>query len=142
MRPGVIECAFQGVCGRDPVRRTSEKTGRDWANFSVAVGEDDAVQWLDVVCFGPAVDVTDTITKGDRVYCEGKISQREWQAPGGEKVIKLSVIASTVQALGKIGDQKPKKTRQTSAAKAKSAGGNTQSAAVHQPLPFDDELPI
>lgn len=141
MRPGVIECAFQGVCGRDPIRRTSEKTGRDWANFSVAVGDDDAVQWLDVVCFGPAVDVVMTLAKGDRVYCQGKISQRVWDAPGGDKITKLSVIAGTIQPLGKIGDQKPKATRKTTAA-LKKTDANAQSAAVNQPLPFDDELPI
>ena len=34
-----IECAFQGIISRDPQRRTSERTGRDWLRFGAQVGE-------------------------------------------------------------------------------------------------------
>lgn len=138
MKPGIIECALIGACGKDPTRRTSERTGRDYATFSVAVGEGEETQWLDVVCFGPAVDAAMTLAKGDRAYLEGKISLRTWQNTDGSSRQQLSLVASLVQALGKIGERKPKRTRMTTAAKARRA--NAQSAAVNQPLPFNDEI--
>ena len=141
MRPGVIECAFTCALRGDPGRRMS-KNEREFAIFNVCCGDAPNIQWVDVACFGPTVDTAMTLVDGDRCYIEGKLSLRKWEALDGTMRHTLSVVASVLQPLGKIGDQKPKKTRQTSAAKAKSAGGNTQSAAVHQPLPFDDELPI
>lgn len=141
MKPGVIECALIGGCGRKPERSTSRNTGRDYATVSLAVGEGEAVQWLDVVAFGPAVDAMMTLAKGDACYIEGKLSLKSWtSSQDGTTRQQLSVVASLVQPMGRIGERKPKATRKTSAAVARGAGA--ASAAVHQPLPFDDELPI
>ena len=138
MKPGIIECAFQGTVGRDPQRRTSQNTGRDWASFSVACGEDENAQWLDVACFGPSVDQAVQLTKGDAVYVEGKISLRTWQNEDGSKRTTLSVAAKLVQPMGRIGNRKPKQTRKTSAA------GETQKpkSSVNAPLDFNDPLPF
>jgi single-stranded DNA-binding protein len=130
-----IECAFTGTIGREPVRRTSERTGRDWASFAVAVGEEPDTQWLDVACFGPMVEVAATLAKGDRCYCEGRISLRTWQNNDGTSRTTLSVAASLVQPMGKIGQQRPKRTRKTTAAEKPKTN-------YHDPLPFNDELPI
>lgn len=141
MKPGVIECALIGGCGRAPERRTSQNSGRDYATVSLAVGEGEAVQWLDVVAFGPAVDAMMLLAKGDACYIEGKLSLKSWtSSQDGTTRQQLSVVASLVQPMGRIGERKPKATRKTSAAQAR--GANANSAAVHQPLPFDDELPI
>jgi single-stranded DNA-binding protein len=135
MKPGAIECAFTGICGREPTRRTSERTGRDWASFSVAVGEEPDTQWLDVACFGPMVDTAVALVKGDRLYVEGRISLRSWQNNDGTSRTMLSVAANLVQPMGKIGQQRPKRTR----AKPPADKPKTD---YHAPLPFDDELPI
>jgi single-strand DNA-binding protein len=129
-----IECAFAGSCGREPTRRTSERTGREWCNFSVAVGKDDDTQWVDVACFGPNVDSACTLKPGDRVYIEGKLSLRTWQNNDGSTRTVLNVAANLVQSLGKIGEQKPKKPR---AQKSKE-----EKPDINAPLPFDDELPF
>jgi hypothetical protein len=46
-----IETAFTGRIGQEPVLRES-KAGKSWLSFSVAVGEDENVQWLQVAAFG------------------------------------------------------------------------------------------
>lgn len=132
MKPGRIETAFIGAVGRDPEVRTAQKSGREWCIFSVAVGEDDAVQWLDVACFGPFVDAAMTLAKGDRVYVEGRLSVRTWQDKDGAARTTLSVAASLVQPLGKIGEKKPRKT---TAAKQPKHDPN-------RPLEFNDPLPF
>lgn len=136
MKAGIIECAFIGTAGRDPTRRTSQRTGRDWVSLSIAVGDEDSLQWLDVAAFGPAVDQVMQIAKGDRLYCEGKISMRTWQNEDGTSRTTLSVAANLVQPMGKIGERKPKKTRPAKETKPKPKPN------VHEPLPFDDALPI
>ena len=138
MKPGIIECAFTGHLSRDPERRASLNTGREYAIFAVCCGDAPNTQWLDVACFGPAVDIAATLVKGDRVYCEGKISLRTWENQDGTTRQQLSVVVSVLQPLGKIGERKPKATRKTSAAKARDAG--SKSDMVHRP--FNDELPI
>ena len=141
MKPGIIECALIGGCGRAPERRTSQNTGRDYATVSLAVGEGEAVQWLDVVAFGPAVDAMMLLAKGDACYVEGKLSLKSWtSSQDGTVRQQLSVVASLVQPLALIGRSRPKATRKTSAAQAKGVGA--VSAAVHQPLPFDDAIPF
>jgi hypothetical protein len=123
MKPGIIECAFNGVIADTPVQRTSPNTGRDWARFTVRCGETSVL----VLCFGPAVEVAATLQIGDSVYAEGKHRDADM----------FTVIASTVQPLGKIGERKPKATRKTTAARMRS-----KSAVVNAPLGFDDQLPI
>jgi len=93
-----------------------------------------------LACFGPAVDTAMTLAEGDMVYIEGRISLRQWEQSDGTRRQQLSVVAATVQPLGRIGEKKPKATRKTSAAKTRDPG--RRSAAVHAPLGFNDELPI
>jgi single-stranded DNA-binding protein len=106
-----IECAFTGTIGREPTRRTSERTGRDWASFAVAVGEDPDTQWLDVACFGPMVEAAASLARGDRCSAEGRISLRTWQNHDGTPRTTPSVAASLAQPMGKIGQQRPKRYR-------------------------------
>ena len=130
-----IECAFQGIVDRTPERRTSDRTGRDWLSFVVTVGEDADAQKVYVVCFGPAVDVGSTLSVGDSVYCEGKLSLRAWNSFDGTSQKTLSVVTSLVQPLGKIGEKRPKR-------KPKLKQEKIQKTDFHKPLPFNDELPI
>jgi single-strand DNA-binding protein len=137
MKPGIIETAFAGHLSRDPERRTAQSSGREFAVFGVCCGDAPNIQWVDVACFGPAVDAAMTLVKGDMAYIEGKLSLRTWQNQDGTSRQQLSVVASVVQPLGKIGERKPKATRKTTAARMRS-----KSAVVNAPLGFDDQLPI
>lgn len=128
-----IECALQGTLGRDPTRRTSA-SGRDWVSFSVAVGHEPDVQWVDVACFGPNIDAAAGLVKGDRVYVEGNIKLRSWGDADGTTRSTLSVSARKVEPLGKIGMQRPKKPR---AAKVEKPRADSQA-----PIAFNDALPF
>jgi single-strand DNA-binding protein len=128
-----IECALQGTLGRDPARRTSS-AGREWVNFSIAVGEGDETQWVEVACFGPSVDAAEGLAKGDRAYIEGNIKLRTWQNNDGSTRTTLNVAARLVQPLGKIGMQRPKKAR---AAKVEKPKPDPQA-----PIAFNDPLPF
>lgn len=128
-----IECALQGTLGRDPTKRTSN-AGRDWVSFSVAVGEGDDTQWVEIACFGPSIDDAASLLKGDRVYIEGNLKLRTWQNNDGSTRTTLNVSARKVQPLGKIGLQRPKKPRTGKTEKPK--------ADPNAPLPFNDALPF
>lgn len=128
-----IECALQGTLGRDPTRRTAA-SGREWVSFSVAVGEDPDVQWVEVACFGPMADAAGGLVKGDRCYVEGRIKLRAWQNNDGSTRTTLSVAASLVQPMGKIGQQRPKKPRAAKVEKPK--------VDAQAPIAFDDPLPF
>lgn len=129
-----IECAFAGTLGRDPTKRTSN-AGRDWVSFSVAVGEDPEVQWVEVACFGPSIDDAAGLVKGDRCYVEGTLKLRTWQNNDGSTRTTLSVSARKIQALGKIGMQRPKKPRVTKAAEKPKVDPQAP-IAFNDPLPF------
>jgi single-stranded DNA-binding protein len=67
---GNIEAALTGRIGTEPELRTSQ-AGKAFLKFSVAVGTDDSVQWVQVACFGDrAHELADSLQKGDRVYVE------------------------------------------------------------------------
>lgn len=144
MKPGIIACAFISTVQRPPLRRTSQNTGHDYVTFEAAVqdGAQDP-QRVDVACFGPAVDIAATLSEHDSVYIEGKLTMRTWPSADGGTRSQLSVVASLVQPLGKIGERRPKATRSTRKTAAPRRSSSTAtSAAVHQPIPFNDELPI
>ena len=106
-----IECAFSGRIGTEPQARTS-KTGKPWLSFSVAVGSDDATQWVQVALFGDAAaDMAARLHKGDRVYCEGRIKLNVWADKDGRERSGLSVSSFLVQPLGQIGRKRPAKPK-------------------------------
>jgi single-strand DNA-binding protein len=105
---GNIEAAFIGRLGSDPELRTSQ-AGKPWCRFSVAVGEGDDVQWVSVAAFGEVAErVCDQLAKGDRAYVEGTLRLNEWQDREGLTRHGLQVAAWKVEALGKIGRQRPR----------------------------------
>lgn len=120
MSDTVIECAFTGRVGQEPALRTS-KTGQPWLAVSVAVGSGDDIQWLQVAVFGdPAAELATRLTKGTRVYVEGRLRLNKWTKDGREHA-GLSVAATLVQPLGQIGRKRPGK-----------AGDKTTAAPLHR----------
>lgn len=130
-----IECALEGRLIRDAELRRSA-AGREWMWLSLVVGEGDGEQHLTVGSWSHTIqELVPALTQGTEVYVEGKLKLRSWGGPDGEQHSALSVQASVVQALGLIGQRKPKRPRALAKAKTMQT-----SAAVHQPLPFNDPL--
>jgi len=93
---------------RDPELRYTS-SGQPVANFAVAdnrrwqdrtSGEwQETTSYLDVVAWGPLGEHTAaSIRKGDRVTVTGRIDQRNWENPDGERHSKLELVASDVAA--------------------------------------------
>jgi single-strand DNA-binding protein len=74
-------------------------------------GQEAKSTWVNVKMFGEkAQSATDTLVKGDRVYCEGRLSLDEWTAGDGTQRHGLSCLANVVQPLGKIGNRRHRPT--------------------------------
>ena len=94
-----------GNLARDPVVRAT-KTGRAMASFTVAVnrsfttpqGEQrELTDWINVVAWGNLAEaVGNQLKKGTRVFVEGRISSRSYDAQDGTKRYVTEVVANTI----------------------------------------------
>ena len=116
-----IETAFIGMLARDAEVKSGRSSGRQFISVPVIVGENPDEQWVSVASFSASdVDLAPQLTKGNQVYVEGKLKLRSWMVNGDSPRYGLSVVASLIQPLGQIGNQRPKKSRSTPKAKADS----------------------
>ena len=89
-----------GNTTRDPELRFTPG-GMAVASFGLAVNrkykEVEEVSFFDVVAYGSlAENVSDSVTKGQRVVVTGRIAQRTWETKEGEKRSKIEAIADEV----------------------------------------------
>ena len=93
-----------GNITRDPELRYTPN-GASVANFSVAWnrryergGEQvEEVSYFDVTCWGSlAENVASSLGKGTRVMVSGRLDQRSWETPQGEKRSKIEITADDV----------------------------------------------
>lgn len=110
---GGIETAFQGRVGKPPTMRTSA-AGKCWCKFSVAVGSDDAITWVNVSAFGPIAEAIGSLQKGSQIYVEGRLKLALWKDANGQDRSGLQVAATLVQPLWLIGQRRPQKQREGS----------------------------
>ena len=108
-----IECAFFARVGSVTPIKTSQ-SGKAWCAAKVAIGSDDATQWVRVALFnGLAEQLAPTLAKGDRVYIEGNLKLDRWQNAEGQESSGLSVAAWKVEkvAASAIGRNRPSKPK-------------------------------
>jgi len=93
-----------GNVTRDPELRYTP-SGASVTNFSIAYNrryerngqQVEDVSFFDVVCWGTLADnVAASISKGLRVIVEGRLDQRSWETPQGEKRSKVEITADEV----------------------------------------------
>lgn len=126
-----IECAFPATLTQDAeVKETS--SGRPFLKLSVTTGKEEKQQFVSVLAWRDTfTELAPSLTKGARVYVEGKLELRHWNGGSG-----LSVSASVIQPLGLIGAKKPKAPRKAGKAKV------DPQAPIENARPFDDALPF
>jgi single-stranded DNA-binding protein len=130
-----IEAAFFGSLGRDAESKTS-KTGKQYLRLNVRVGDGEAAQWVSVMAFDEnAIDAANKLTKGARVYCEGRLSIGEWTGQDGTKRTGLSCLSWHCR-LAQIGRNRPKRTSDGEQRPSR------QSDAVHDGAELNDEIPF
>jgi single-strand DNA-binding protein len=114
-----IQAAFTGKLGQDAELKTS-KAGKPWLSLHVAVDEasEESTTWVRVVVFGElATRLHPELKKGTEVYCEGRLRLESWTGRDGRERTGLSMTASRVDVLGRIGfdsqSRKPEEPRGT-----------------------------
>ncbi len=97
-----------GNLTRDPELRYAPN-GTALANFTLAINHRyrkgnefvDEVSYVDVVCFGKQAETcVEYLSKGRTVLVEGRLRQRKWDGPEGQKRSKIEVIARMVRFIG------------------------------------------
>ncbi len=126
---GLCKVTVIGNLGRDPEKRYTQD-GRPVTRFSVAAttrrrerdGEwADHTEWFSVTVFGrQAETLAERVTKGTRVFVEGRLESRQYDMQNGGKGFSLDVIANEVVVLD---------TRQRGEGDSYSGSGDFESAA-------------
>lgn len=135
---GVNKIIIVGTLGQDPeVRHTAQ--GGAVASLSVATSEQwkdkqgqkqEATEWHRVVIFGKLAEIAGQyLTKGSKVYLEGKLKTRKWQDQQGQDKYTTEIVIDINGVMQMLG------------------GGNKgqQSSKTQQQAPqaadFDDDIP-
>jgi single-strand DNA-binding protein len=95
-----------GNCTRDPELRFTP-SGQAVANFGVAVNRtwtnrqsnerEEATSFFNVTCWAQlAENVAESVQKGARIVVTGRLEQRSWETPDGEKKSTVEIIADEV----------------------------------------------
>ena len=99
-----------GNITRDPELRFTSG-GTAVATFGLAVNRrwrnqqsnewEEQTSFFDIVCWRElAENVSESLTRGARVMVVGRLEQRSWETPEGQKRSKHEVVAERVQFLG------------------------------------------
>lgn len=95
-----------GNVTRDPELRFTP-SGQAVATFGLAVNRrwqnrqtqawEEATSFFDIVCWGQlGENVAESVTRGTRLIVTGRLEQRSWETPEGDKRSKVEVIADEV----------------------------------------------
>lgn len=131
-----------GNLGRDPEMRYTPN-GQAVTQFTVAVNRNykgqngdwqEETEWFRVVAWGPLAERTaEYLRKGRKVYVEGRLQTRQWEAQDGTKRSTTELVAQTVTPL----DPRPRDEGDPGSAPR---GGAQQPATGAPPSGgFDDE---
>lgn len=110
---GLCKAMIIGNLGRDPEMRYTP-SGRPVTSFSVACnraytasdGErKEETEWFRVEAWGKLAETCSQIlSKGRRVYVEGRLQTRVWEGQDGQKRTEIRIVASDMFVL----DSKPR----------------------------------
>ena len=97
-----------GYLGRNPEIRYTPN-GQAVCNFTIATtkkrGDQETTTWFRVTVWGKQAEVANQyLVKGRQVYLEGELRQEEYTDKEGNRRQSLEVTATTLQFLGKAGE--------------------------------------
>jgi len=102
-----------GNLGKDPEIRFIP-SGTAVANFSVATTEswtgkdgnkEEKTEWHKIVAWGKLAEIINQyLSKGERVYIEGRLQTREWEDRDGNKRWTTEIVANQMIMLGGRGE--------------------------------------
>jgi single-strand DNA-binding protein len=103
-----------GNVGRDPEMRYTQ-SGEPVTTFSIATNRrvrgtadgqfQDETEWHNIVAWGKlAEQCNEYLTKGRKVFVEGRLQTRSWDGQDGQKRFRTEIVANTMLML----DQRPR----------------------------------
>lgn len=137
-----------GNCTKDPELRFTPSgmavatfglaCNRKWQNRQTQEWEE-AVSFFNVTCWGQlGENVAESVQKGTRVTVVGRLDQRTWETPEGDKRSTVEVVADEVGPSLRWSTCSVVKNERTDSATSRSAsGGGAPSAPA-----YDDEEPF
>lgn len=111
-------------------------TTRRWKDKQSGERKEDT-EWHRVVFFNRLAEIAEEyLTKGSRIYVEGRIKTQKWQGQDGQDRYSTEIIGEVMHMLGGKGENGANRN----------AGGSTQKTPAASPPPshedFDDEIPF
>lgn len=81
-----------------PVASFSVATSRSWVSAEGAKHEE--TEWFNVVAWGNLAELCESrITRGHKVYIEGRLQTRNWEDGNGRRHFRTEVVAQDLIAL-------------------------------------------
>ena len=131
---------LMGNLTRDPELRYTP-SGAPVCNFDLAMNRSyttqagekkDEVCFMTIVVWNKQAEICgEHLAKGRSVLVEGRLQQRSWETPEGQKRTKIEVVAERVQFIGGKGNGSGAK-----------AGGEAPEAGEPAPAPDQEEVPF
>ncbi|SRR5581483_305257 len=114
MARGLNKCTIIGNVGRDPEMRYTPQ-GTPVTSFSVAVSRNastreggdarEETEWFNVTAWNKLAEICNQfLTKGQRVYIEGRVTLHTWDGNDGQKHARLDLIANDMLMLTNKGE--------------------------------------
>jgi len=143
-----------GNITRDPELRFTP-SGQPTATFGLAVNRrwqnrqtqewEEATSFFDVVCWREqAENAAESLTRGSRVIVTGRLEQRSWETPDGDKRSKVEVVADEIGpslrwATAAITKNERRTPGEGAPVRAAASGGERATAAQGAGYGFDEE---
>ena len=117
MGNGINKAILIGNLGKDPEVRYMPN-GDAVANFTIATSESwkdkntgekqEKTEWHRCVAFRKTAEIISKyVTKGSKIYVEGKIQTRKWQGQDGQDKYTTEIVVRDLQMLGSKAEAKP-----------------------------------
>lgn len=145
-----------GNLGRDPeVRYTA--SGRAVASFTLATtftwrdqegSDQEKTEWHRIVAWGRLGEICgEYLSKGQKVYIEGRIQSRDWEDQDGNKRTTVEIVANDMIMLGSPGQNQERREetgrnkRPQGGRRQATSGGGHDDRSFYPPPP-EDEIPF
>ena len=145
-----------GNLGRDPeVRYTA--SGRAVASFTLATtftwrdqegSDQEKTEWHRIVAWGRLGEICgEYLSKGQKVYIEGRIQSRDWEDQDGNKRTTVEIVAHDMIMLGSPGQNRERREetgrnkRPQGGRRQATSGGGHDDRSFYPPPP-EDEIPF
>jgi len=148
-RKGINKVIIVGNCGQDSelkhlpsggaVTNISVATSESWKDKNTGEQKERS-EWHRVVFFNRLAEIAgEYLKKGSKVYVEGSLRTRKWQAQDGSDRYSTEIVASEMQML----DSRGQDSQQSAAAPQPAPRQSNQTQQFQQPDGFQDsDIPL